>query len=57
MTAIQWIGAAILALPFVGLAVFIVHSEGWKALGVIYGATAALVAICFAGSYLLTGGL
>ena len=57
MSAAQVIGALLIALPFVAVAVFVVREMGWGSLLVVFGSTALVVGCIFAGYYLMTGSL
>jgi hypothetical protein len=56
MTAGQILGALLVAVPFVAVAVIIAVALGWRACLAVFGIVAAIVLTLGAGAYLLTGG-
>ncbi len=57
MTAVQWLGVALLASPFVLIAAGTIHFIGWKATALIYTSAAVFVTIVIVGSLLASGEL
>lgn len=55
MTEMQLLGAAMLALPFVAVFVFVAVSEGVRMAIEVYAITAALIALVAIGSLLVMG--
>jgi hypothetical protein len=48
------LGWALLFSPFVGLAVYLVRTDGWRLMLEVYGLCVLLVVFLAAGSYLVT---
>lgn len=55
MSALQVIGALLVALPFLVLAVVAARELGWREVLLVFGASAATLAVVVLGVLLLTG--
>jgi len=57
MKTSQWIGVAMMAVPFIGLFILIWRKEGLKMAVQVFSLTAAGVAFLGLGAFLMTGGM
>jgi hypothetical protein len=56
MTALQLLGAALIASPFIAMFAYATVELGWREAASIFAAVVGLVALIGVGSWLLTGG-